>query len=260
MPEQPQQYEEAPEQPAQDEKGGGGGEEECEEGAPAWMVTFGDMMSLLMCFFVLLISFSTMDVVKYRSLVGSLRSAFGSQHAIVTRITSGREATVSLGESQPGKTSLTDDELENELVAAVETEGMTGQATLHRTDRGIVLRVRRDILFEPGTATLLPDAMPLLKKVALVCRYFTRKIYIEGHTDNFPIRSERYLSNWELSSARASSVVRYLTDVELLAPEKFVASGLAATVPIATNATDKGRATNRRVEFIFSGRPGFEDY
>ena len=260
MPEQPQQYEETPEELVAEKERGRGDQEECEEGAPGWMVTFGDMMCLLLCFFVLLVSFSTMDVIKYRSLVGSLRSAFGSQHAVVTSVTAGRVATISLGESQPGKTSLTDEELENELVAAVETEGMTGKATLHRTDKGIVLRVRRNILFEPGTAMLLPDAMPLLKKVALVCRYFTRKIYIEGHTDNFPIRSEHYPSNWELSSARASSVVRYLTDVELLAPEKFVASGLAATVPIATNATEKGRATNRRVEFIFSGRPGFEDY
>lgn len=227
--------------------------------APPWMITYGDMMGLMLGFFVLLHSFSTMDVVKYRALVGSLQSAFGSRNTqtLVPTIP-GREAG-GVGRSQTGEGALMDQELENDLVAAVQQETLTGEVTLARTDRGIVLRVRERVAFEPGSAELLPQSLPLLRKVALVCRVFPRKIYIEGHTDVIPVRSAIYASNWELSAARAGAVVRFLIETEHLPPEKFVASGLAATVPIAPNESQEGRATNRRVEFVFSGRPDVED-
>jgi chemotaxis protein MotB len=223
------------------------------------MVTFGDMMSLLLCFFVILLSFSSMDVVRYRSLVGSLKSAFGSRDAIASKVITGKTTAISLGENQPGQKSMTEEELEHELTAAVETEGMTGEATLHRTDRGLVLRVRSSVVFAAGSAEILPQSMRLLQRVAWVCRSFPRKVYVEGHTDNLPTRSSGFPSNWELSSARASAVVRHMLEMEHLPPEKFVASGFAATVPLATNLTPEGRAKNRRVEFVFSGRPGDPD-
>lgn len=226
------------------------------EGAPEWMVTFGDMMSLLLCFFVLIVSFSTMDVVRYRSLVGSLRSAFGSQNTIQSKAIQSKTTAISLGQNMPGNQSLTWEELENDLVTMVEKEGLTGEATLNRTDRGIVLRVKGTVVFETGGASLRPESLPLLAKVAAIARAFPRKIYIEGHTDNIPLRSEAYPSNWELSSSRASAVVRYLTDMQHITPEKLVASGFAHTIPIANNTTTAGRAKNRRVEFVFSGRPG----
>jgi chemotaxis protein MotB len=228
--------------------------------APLWMVSYGDMMSLMLGFFILLHTFSTMDVIKYRQLVGSLQSAFGSQNTqALPPVISGRETVSGFGKSQAGEGAMMEQDLEDQLVAAVQEEGLTGEATLARTDRGLVLRVRERIAFEPGSATLNPRSLPLLRKVALVCRVFPRKIYVEGHTDIIPVRSEIYASNWELSAARAGSVVRFLLDAEHLAPEQFVASGLAATVPIAPNNTEEGRARNRRVEFVFSGRPGGED-
>ncbi len=251
---------------AQEEMGEGGAQPEESrprqddppEGAPLWMVTFGDMMSLLLCFFVLIVSFSSMDVVRYRSLVGSLRSAFGSQNTIQSKAIQSQTTAISLGQNMPGNQSLTEEELENELVAAVEQEGLTGEATLNRTDRGIVLRVKGAVVFEQGGADLLPESMLLLAKVAQIARAFPRKIYVEGHTDNLPLRSDAFPSNWELSSARASAVVRYLTGMQHITPEKLVASGFAHTVPIANNTTAAGRAKNRRVEFVFSGRPGDE--
>ncbi len=233
--------------------------EDCPAGAPLWVVTYGDMMSLLLCFFILILSFSTMDVIKYRQLVGSLQVAFGAQNAQLVSVLTGKEATTRLGQFHSGSSTMSEQELENELVAAVEQEGMTGEATLSRTDRGIVLRVREQIMFEPGSAKILPESMPLLKKVAIVCRYFPRKVYVEGHTDNIPLRSEVYPSNWELSAARACAVVRFLLDMEHLPPEKFVASGLSSTVPLVSGSKAEDRAKNRRVEFIFSGRPGGED-
>ena len=230
--------------------------EEGDEGAPAWMVTFADLMSLLLCFFVLIVSFSSMDVIRYRSLVGSLRSAFGSQNTIQSRVIQSKTTAVSLGANLPGNQSLSWEEMENDLVAAVEEEGLTGEATLHRTDNGMVLRVRGTVMFEPGGTRILPESLSLLDKVAQVARSFPRAIYVEGHTDNIPLHSEAFPSNWELSSGRASAVVRYLTEIQHVAPEKLVASGFAHTVPLATNTTAAGRALNRRVEFVFSGRPG----
>ncbi len=227
---------------------------------PPWMVTYGDMMGLMLGFFVLLHSFSTMDVIKYRALVGSLKAAFGSQdRQTLAPVIPGREAMNPPGQRHAGEGALMEQELENKLVAAVQEEGLTGEATLVRTDRGIVLRVHDRIAFEQGSAELLPQSLPLLRKVALVCTVFPRKVYVEGHTDVIPVRSEIYASNWELSAARAGAAVRFLIAAESLPPEQFVASGLAATVPIASNTSEEGRALNRRVEFIFSGRPDAEE-
>ncbi len=232
----------------------------CEEGAPEWMVTFGDMMSLLVCFFVILISFSTMDVIKYRSLVGSLKSAFGSQTAIASKVITAQTTAISLGAQHAGNKSMTDSQLEDELVSSVQKEGMTGSATLARTDRGLVLRVRENIAFTPGSAEIREESFAFLDRIANVCRLFDRKVYVEGHTDNIPINTEDFPSNWELSSMRASSIVRYMLDRHHLMPEKFVASGLASTVPIQSNSSARGRSVNRRVEFIFSGRPSVEAF
>lgn len=224
-------------------------------GAPEWMVTFGDMMSLLLCFFVLIVSFSTMDAIKYRNLVGSLREAFGASSQTATQIIDGQIATAVTGEGFTGDQSLTDDALEHELAIAVEEEGLTGVATLQRTDRGLVLSLRSHLLFASGSAEIRPAATGVLGRVGEVCRYFHRRIHIEGHTDNLPSSSARHPSNWELSAARASAVVRYLLDLEHLPPERFVASGYAATEPIASNRREAGRSRNRRVEFIFSRDP-----
>lgn len=228
--------------------------------APLWMITYGDLMGLMLGFFVLLHSFSTMDVIKYRALVGSLKAAFGSQdRQTMAPVIPGREAMNPPGQNHAGEGAIMEQELENKLVAAVQQEGLTGEVTLARTDRGIVLRVRERVAFEQGSAELLPQSLPLLRKVALVCRVFPRKVYVEGHTDVIPVRSEIYASNWELSAARAGAVVRFLLEAENLPPEQFMASGLAATVPIASNTSEEGRALNRRVEFIFSGRPDAEE-
>jgi len=230
----------------------GGAEEEAEEGAPAWMVTFGDMMSLLVCFFVLIVSFSTMDVVKYRQLVGSMRQAFGATPAVQSTVVIGSPASIHAASGMQGEEALTDEMLEHELTDAIEAEGPKGQAALKRTERGLALTLNGESLFATGSAELESSAYPLLSRVAKAARFFPRQIYVEGHTDNVPLRGGFYLSNWELSAARACAIVRYLTDVEHIAPEKFVACGYAATMPVASNRTAAGRAQNRRVEFIFS--------
>ncbi|MCK4414642.1 MAG: OmpA family protein [Candidatus Eisenbacteria sp.] len=223
-----------------------------EEGTPLWMTTFADMMTLLLCFFVLIVSFSTMDVIKFRNMVGSLREAFGAVPSAAMDLIPGQISSLKLGEGLLGDESLTDEELEHELSSAVEQEGLTGDASLRRTDRGIVLSLRDQVLFEPGTAELRQSSLRLMRKVARVCRQFPRTVKVEGHTDNIPLQSSVFPSNWELSAARAGAVVRYLLQVEHNAPERFVVSGYAATAPIASNLRPEGRAENRRVEFVFS--------
>ncbi|MFH1142987.1 MAG: OmpA family protein [Candidatus Eisenbacteria bacterium] len=229
--------------------------EEPEAGAPEWVVTFGDMMSLLLCFFVLIVSFSSMDVVKYRSLVGSMREAFGAVPASSYRLVPGQVSSVRLGDGLEGAESLTDDELEHELTAAVEKEGATGEAEMQWTDQGLVLTLRNHLLFDSGSADLRPEALPVLGRVAEVCRRFPRRVHVEGHTDNLP-PGGRYSSNWELSAARSGTVVRHLLEVGHIPPERFIASGYAATDPVASNLTPEGRAENRRVRFIFARAAG----
>ncbi|MBM3316845.1 MAG: OmpA family protein [Candidatus Eisenbacteria bacterium] len=223
-----------------------------EEGAPAWVVTYCDLMSLLLCFFVLIASFSTMDVIKYRSLVGSMRSALGAAPSIPSVVALGRTASISAGDGMTGRESVTDEMLEHKLTAAVAEEGLTGSSSLQRTDRGIALAVRDQVFFPPGSAELRPEALALLRKVAAVCRHFPRRVFVEGHTDNLPLRAGAFASNWELSTARATAVVRYLLEVEHIAPERFAACGYAGSEPVASHSTPEGRAENRRVAFVFS--------
>jgi chemotaxis protein MotB len=230
-------------------------EEPPQEGVPEWMLTYGDMMSLMLCFFVLLAAFSTRDVIKYQTLAGSMRTAFGAASSIPNAIELADGGAIRLGDGRIGQTSFSEDMLERRLTAAVTQSGLTESAALQRTERGLALVLRDTVVFGPASAEVRPEALPLLGRIAEVCRYFPRRVYIDGHTDNLPLQPARYASNWELSSARASAIIRYMLDVEHIAPERFVACGYAGTMPIASNATPNGRVQNRRVEFIFSRGP-----
>jgi chemotaxis protein MotB len=258
---------------------------ECAEGAPAWVMTFADLMSLLMCFFVLLLSFSEMEATKFKQMAGTMRMAFGVQREIEATDTP-MGTSVITQEFSPGKpepTVLEDirqttteekpeldvfreaeeseaieekaEELREELKEAVD-EGILEIETREET---IIIRIKEKGSFPSGSDEMREDFIPVLMKITEHLVTTPGKIEVVGHTDNIPIRTFRFRSNWELSSARAVSVLHQLLRNRELDPERLEVKGQADTHPLAANDSAENRAQNRRVEIvIIPGKTGEE--
>ncbi len=237
--------------------------EECEEGAPAWMATFSDMATLLLTFFVLLLSFANMDIQNFKSALGSVKEAFGVQ----TETKGDHEARASSlmeWSDDPPSAMVNDSDSSastevKRLREYIEQQGMKDQIEVLGTQSGIVLRVKDVALFDTGSDRLTEASKPVLDLVEGLFKKSRAVLSIEGHTDNIPISRTRFPSNWELSAARAAAVLRhYLT--HSLDKKRLSLSGYGELRPIASNATLQGRNKNRRVEFVFKREPGYRGY
>lgn len=262
-------------------------------GSPAWMATFSDLMNLLLCFFVLLFSMSTVDEEKYNQLLASISSAFSILDGGASSIGDG--VLVSNGVSQlneldqyinsTGNTAdntvdsedyndfehgdeLTDAEKFEQMLEKIEQHNLTANEQLAEvieeavteaglaekidvsfTSQYVELSLKGALLFDSGKAELKDSCMPVMERVAVILeRYAGSTIEIEGHTDTKPISNAKFANNNELSSARALSVFDYLVESTNLDPADIKHSGRGEYVPIADNATEEGRAKNRRVE------------
>jgi len=274
------------------------GEQENEE---RWLLTYADMITLLMALFMVLFSISSVNISKYKTLQESLKAAFSGsilpggkaltqsgaqaekQKAVTdTAIPSivainpsaanqnstGSSSSTSSSSSQ-SISAASASEQAKALIAAAKIEqqqlkqlkerldtylkahGLQNQVQTTISRRGLVVRVLTDkVLFDSGQATLKPESLPLLGEVANLLNVATNhQIAVEGHTDSVPISSAQYPSNWELSTARATTVVRYFLTRGVTA-SRLAAAGYADLHPIASNATDRGRQLNRRVEIV----------
>ncbi len=257
-------------------------------GSPAWMSTFSDLMNLLLCFFVLLFSMSSIEEDKLAALVSAMNNTFSIFDSGATAIGDG--ILISNGVSQlneldeyinsTGKTAdsqvdgdkldefertpenlenmqeiieeqrLQDNEQLSEMIEeAINENQMADQIELSFTSQYVQLSMKGALLFDSGSAQLKKEAEQILDKASVILeRYASGTIEIEGHTDNVPISSAQYASNEELSSARALSVFYYLCDNSALEPANLRHAGMGERVPIADNATPEGRSKNRRVE------------
>ncbi len=229
-------------------------EEECKcaEGAPAWMATFSDLCTLLLTFFVLLLSFADMNVREFKAMLGSVRDAFGVQFETQGSYEALSSSPVSLDGRQPQQN---ESEAEDEMQARIEALGLEDEIEVEADEGGLTVRIRERVLFGSGSADLsVEEAGPILRTVVELGMSMSTELAVHGHTDDRPIQNVRYPSNWELSAARASSVVRYLVG-ERLIPEamKVSIAGYADTRPVVPNDSDEHRARNRRVEFRFVG-------
>ena len=261
--------------------------EEIKPGLPAWQGTFGDLMNLLLCFFVLLFSMATMDAAKFEEVAASFSSAFsvfsGGEMAIgkgaligdgVSQLTELSSYITSMGLAQSGEDSDSEEtavgEMEQqELMEAAEAEQVEASAelaeqieealeegeidnmvSLNYTSQFVQLTIQGSILFDSGKVDLKEDALPVVEKVGQILEsYAGGTIEIEGHTDNIPMGGGgKYANNDELSSGRALTIFYYLTENTTLDPANLVHTGRGQYDPIADNSTDEGRARNRRVE------------
>lgn len=277
-----------------DAQGGGG-----DTGLPAWVMTFADLMSLLMCFFVLLLSFSEMDVMKFKRLAGSMSQAFGVQQKfkandppkgtsiIAQEFSPGKPAPTPLNEIWQKTTDLSKSSLEVacqdmgssnigesgdaqkllvvdkirdlvgeteenaiELATALSKEIAAGVIEVETEGRRIIVRVKEHGSFESGSATLSPNFKPVLRIIQDVLKESDGNIVVEGHTDDRPIATAQFRSNWALSSARAVSVAHGLFADGSIDEDRFTVTGYAATRPLVSHSTTAGRARNRRVEVV----------
>ncbi|MBB5321015.1 flagellar motor protein MotB [Marinobacter oulmenensis] len=257
--------------------------EEEKPGIPAWVVTFADLMSLLMCFFVLLLSFSEMDAMKFKQIAGELSKAFGVQREVpALEIPEGTspifdsfspappEPTVvnqvkqTTTDTQPEIQTLKEaqeqavqEAIQNEVDANVaeirdvlQPAIKDGRIDVTENQRRIVIRVEEKGSFPSGSAQLTWEFEGLLLDMAEVLAGIPGDLAVEGHTDNIPINTDRFQSNWDLSAARAAAVANVLLAREQVAPERLRVTGLADTEPRVANDSTENRAKNRRVEII----------
>lgn len=237
-----------------------------------WLVSYADFITLLFAFFVVMYSVSSVNEGKYRVLSESLVAAFRDTPKSPDPIQIGLQSPS--GKSPTREGSLTSktpisvtatrvmpdaglmDRVASEMRKALKGLIKEGKVSVMKTGRGVVVDINASFLFPSGKADLAADAVPLLEKVAEILARFPNEVQVEGFTDNKPIHTREFPSNWELSAARASTVVRLLAG-KGVAPERMVAAGYGEYHPVAENGTEAGRAKNRRVSIaILAPHPG----
>ncbi len=261
----------------------------CKPGAPAWVMTFADLMSLLLCFFVLLLSFATMDIIKFRQMAASLKNAFGVQteidayetvkgtSVVAEHFTPGKVEPTPLDEIRQTTTqdqpyldipenteNLSPQELEQRFEAlqlkkleeeakkireSLVDEIKAGKVSVETEKWKIIIRIHERGSFPSGSAVLNAGFGPSMDKIVEAVKASRGKIVVAGHTDDVPIATDWYRSNWELSSARAVTVAHALLRGGV-DPQRMMVAGYADTRPLVPNSSADNRAKNRRVEIL----------
>jgi len=278
----------------------------CEDGLPPWLATFADLMSLLMCFFVLLLSFATVDAVRFKKMAESMRDAFGVQRQIPANeivmgvsvikqewspsvseqsvITEIRQETsqvqnehLKMNDAEEDKKQkeqqekiqqeidrqaaidAANEKLQSELAEqladlqdALDQEVQDGLVTLERKESSIIVRIQEKGSFGSGSARLDPEFHEVMARISKVLATKPGKITVAGHSDNIPISTGRFRSNWELSSARAVTVLHSMLRNKDIVEDRVVVEGFADTQPLVDNDSPQNRAKNRRVELILT--------
>lgn len=221
-----------------------------------WLATYSDTMTLLLTFFILLYSFSTIDAVKLKQISSALQNLLtgeGSTSIFDYNMESGNvpivgEDTetnpVDVGEAS-GEPSMYEQVLE-----FIKENNLESVVTITRDSRGIIIQLRDNILFESGSADIKENSKQILEKISTLILRFNNEIIIEGHTDNVPIHNARFDSNWELSSARAINVLKYFVNAKKVDPFRVSAHGYGEYKPVMPNDTAQNRAANRRVNIL----------
>lgn len=250
-----------------------------DKGAPRWVVTFGDLMSLLLCFFVLLLSFSEMDRQKYKMVAGSMAKAFGiqrkekgSESPKGTTIVSlsvdqdiipqhKREEYISMQRTETSADDYSALEamkaLGEELKEALEgkLKGLEDKVEIEVEGNQTIIRLQGTATFDSGRANIKPPLIPVLREIGLRLKDTGGDIIIAGHTDNVPIYGGRFESNLKLSIGRAAEVAEFMIDTVKIPPERISTMGFGKYRPAYSNDTADGREKNRRVEIILTALP-----
>ena len=212
--------------------------------SPGWMTTYGDIMTLLLTFFVLLISYSTIQEEKFKRSLASFQAALGMMPQARSLIQFDKPPAIKFMPAIPAK------EIIRRLRHSIYSGGLKGQMKVSRDKEGIRITIESPLLFDSGKAELRSNASPVLEELVAILADSPNVVVVEGHTDNVPIHNERFPSNWDLSTARAISVARFLFENGGFDPARFTVAGYAEYHPVKSNDTQEGRQENRRVEIL----------
>jgi len=226
--------------------------EDAPGGAPEWMVTFSDMTTLLLTFFILLVSMSTLDEEKAKLALGSLRGAMGVMEKAAD-VSSQKEAVffpfqiLKTAKTKAGTT--TQKMIYDNIQGKIQEMGLMNKMSLGLDERGIIIRIPDDILFTSGNEKLSVSARLFISKLAGILKELPYDVIVEGHTDDLPIQSSRFRNNWDLAVQRSISVVEQLSSGGVPDP-KLSAAGFGPFRPMVPNTSDSNRAKNRRIEIV----------
>lgn len=218
-------------------------------GSPAWMTTFSDLMTLLLVFFVLLYSFSVMDVEKFEGFIAALKNQLGVLEAGKTITPNPNIDAGTLGQDYaqaPENIRQVMEELNN----YIEANNLSDRVQVEQKRKGLVISLTGEILYQLGRAEIRDQGKEILTRISNILTEIPNDIMIEGHTDDLPIRTNEFPSNWELSTARAVNVIKFLIEEKNFNPARLSAAGYSEYRPVADNSTAAGRAENRRVEIV----------
>lgn len=221
--------------------------EEKHENSERWLLTYSDLITLLLVFFVVMYSVSKADEAKFAKLNASLQKAFN------VLVLQGQDTTAISGQNGPdGGNQLMDDFLgiRTSIMKMAEKMGIQSSVNVTLQQEGIAISLSGNLLFDSGRADLRPESTVLLEKIGEQVRGIPNEIKVEGHTDSIPVDSDLYPTNWELSAARATAVTRFLVEIGGIEPRRLSAQGYSQYRPLADNNTRESRALNRRVDIV----------
>lgn len=234
-------------------------------GSPHWMVTYSDLVTLILVFFVMLFAMSAIDVVKFQAFVASFQGIgilnWGDKPldevqpepiTAIDDVSSGREP-------RPPAPDYTLMEVYEMVEQTLVEAGLEQKVTLRYEEAGVALDIQDRVLFDTAKADLKPEAKGILDPLAELFQRLPFQIHVEGHTDSRPISNLQFPSNWELSGARASRVIRYFIDEHRLDPHKFAAVGYGEYRPVAPNDSEENMQLNRRVVMVIRANDVFTE-
>ena len=233
-------------------------------GHERWLVSYADFITLLFAFFVVLYSTAQVDKRKMVELATAIQEGFEQMgtnptyapvpHALAPVPAKVAAHAAAAAPNDPPSADL--DALRKDVEKALAEEIANGEVAVRGSPQGLVISLREAGFFDSGSAGTKASSQPAFRRMTAVLRDRNYNIRIEGHTDDVPIHNSQYASNWELSTARATEMVRLLITQHGFAPESLSAAGYAQFHPVATNATEAGRAQNRRVDVVILAQPG----
>ncbi|SKC74379.1 flagellar motor protein MotB [Maledivibacter halophilus] len=225
-------------------------------GVPEYMLTYGDMMTLLLCFFVLLFAFSEIDAKKFQMIMESFQGSAGvlrggktlDDTQFVNNSTLEDDVTNNLKEIRDLRA------LKESLERHLEENKLQDQILVELDNRGLLVRFEDNVLFDSGRAELKPESKKILEFMSKLLeqeKFADKVIRVEGHTDSDPIKSSRqFPTNWELSTIRAVNVARFFIEETNMMPQRLAVSGYSKYHPVAPNTSSENKAKNRRVDIV----------
>ena len=224
-----------------------------------WVISYADFVTMLLALFMVMFALNGMDSKHVKNVNQSIEKVFTGQSAQETQISENVKNSEILqnGESileHDGKTLLESKngilDAEKILEKLKNDTNIKNNTTILKEKRGVVIRLSDTMLFDQGSAIIKPEALATLENISEKLREFNNPVLIEGHTDSTPIKNEKYPSNWELSTARATNIISYLIEKQKLPPERLSAVGYGEYMPVAENNSAQNKAKNRRVDII----------